>query len=394
MTGQSEHQDRLVAVNTEAHNYYREQLLTSPTAQGPCRYLTHRRLAHLLTADSPWSVGYAPAGWTNLTGHLHKTGFTDQELIAAGVACRTRHGGIVDRFRDRIMLAHRDHNGDVVGFVGRAAPGAPSDAPKYLNSPHTDIYNKRELLYGLFENSHSIRYGSRPVLMEGPFDVLALATACHGTDLRLSGLAPCGTALTREQVDLFARQLPPGVDIVTAYDNDQAGRAATAAAYELLSEHIDVSTHRLLAPVLPRGTDPAELLQVHGPAALRHGLSHVEPLVKRAIEARLEPWAPVLDGIDGRVAAAKTVAPLIARLPQAQVATHLVDLADRLYLDPVTVSIAITDALTATEPSDMREGSDRSRPRTNKSPPPPRNSGLRDAGLTNCSVESHQPLTM
>jgi DNA primase len=165
MNNRTEYRARLVAINSETHRYYREQLLTSPAAQGPCRYLTQRRLAHVLAADSPWSVGYAPAGWTSLTDHLNHAGFGGEELLAAGVACRTRTGGIVDRFRDRIMLPQRDHNSDVVGFIGRAAPGASGHAPKYLNSPRTEIYNKSERLFGLNEQTAALAEGI-PVLVE------------------------------------------------------------------------------------------------------------------------------------------------------------------------------------------------------------------------------------
>jgi DNA primase len=333
-------------VNTEAYRYYREQLLTSPAAQGPCRYLAQRRLTHVLAADSPWPVGYAPAAWTSLTEHLNEVGFSDQELVAAGVACRTRQDGIVDRFRDRIMLAQRNQNADVVGFIGRAAPGAPTQAPKYLNSPRTDIYNKRELLFGLFENSDALENGCRPVLVEGPLDVLAISVASSGTSSHAAGVAPCGTALTREHVDLLVRHVRPGVGIVAAYDNDPAGRAATAAAYELLTERTELPTHALLAATLPRGTDPAELLQVHGPAGLGRALTGLQPLVERAIDARLEPWGQVLDGIDGRIAAVKDVAPLIGALHHSQVAQQVNRLATATGLDPATVTIAVTDALT------------------------------------------------
>ena len=347
MSGNTVPYDRLLAAHTEAQSFYRQQLLTSPVAQGPCHYLAQRRLAHVLAPDSIWQAGYAPARWTDLADHLTHLGFGEGELLSAGLVCRSRRGGVIDRFRARIMLPQRDEAGHVVGFIGRAAPGAPVDVPKYLNTPQTPIYHKRQVLFGLHDQRRALAVGGRLVLVEGPLDVLAIAAATTAED-PATAVAPCGTALTREHVELLTRCVPDDLDIIVAYDNDQSGRQATVATYELLIE----STHpnqTLVAASLPRGTDPAELLQVHGPAALRSALTGqtLHPLAEQAIDASLEPWVPVLDGIDGRVAAVKAVAPLIAKLPEADVAHQVVRLAGRVNLAPVTVGIAVTDALTS-----------------------------------------------
>lgn len=363
--------DRLVAAHVEAQRFYRDQLLTSAVAQGPCHYLSQRRLMHVLSPDAIWQVGYAPASWTDLCDHLIHLGFDEEELLAAGLASCSRHGTVVDRFRDRLMLPQRNDSGNVVGFIGRAAPGASADVPKYLNSPQTPIYHKGESLFGLYEQRHAMAAGCRPVLVEGPLDVLAVSVSTTGRD-PVAPLAPCGTALTRDHVEQLARHTPHDVDIVVAYDNDEAGRRATANAFEVLTDAIDRNAHALIAASLPRGTDPAELLQVHGPAALRAAVAGptLTPLAERAIDARLEPWTPVLDGIDGQVAAAKDLAPLIARIPSADVAHQVVRLAGRLHLDPVTVSIAVTDALTTSlAPHSIAKRSRAVRREGNKSPP-------------------------
>lgn len=365
MTGPNIDRNRLLAVNAEAQRYFRKQLLTSPAARGPCQYLTQRRLAHVLAADSPWLVGYAPAGWTRLTGHLRQAGFSHDELVAAGVAGATRRGGVVDRFRDRIILPQRTLSGEVVGFIGRAAPGAPTHAPKYLNSPHTDVYNKSRLLFGLHEQREALARGCRPVLVEGPLDVLAVAAAQECTIPSLAGMAPCGTALTAEQVALLADHTSSGSGAVVAYDNDQAGRRSTAAAYNLLSDCDRLTSGHLTAATLPRGTDPADVLQVHGPHALRSALAdrtRLTPLGQRVIDAELLAWAPVLDGAEGRIAAVKAVAPLIARLPSFAVAEQVARLADHVSLDPTTVTIALTDALAGGKHCNSRRRGPRSSP--------------------------------
>jgi DNA primase catalytic core len=348
MSGNIVPHDRLLAAHTEAQRFYRQQLLTSAVAKGPCHYLAQRGLAHVLAADSVWQVGYAPARWTDLVTHLTHLGFAEEELLTAGLACRSRRGGVVDRFRDRVMLSQRNESGQVVGFIGRAAPGAPADVPKYLNSPQTPTYHKSQALFGLHEQQQAIANDYRLALVEGPLDVLAIAGIEATDQTAITAVAPCGTALTREHVERLVDWLPRGTDIVVAYDNDQPGRRATAEAYEVLTDCFDANSHALFAANMPRGTDPAELLQIHGPAALRAGLSgpSLTSLASHAIEVRLEAWERVLDGIDGRIAAVKDVAPLIRRLPRTHVADHIAKLALRVDLDPVTVTIAVTDALT------------------------------------------------
>jgi DNA primase catalytic core len=348
MSGNIVPHDRLLAAHTEALRFYRRQLLTS-VAHGPCHYLAQRGLAHVLAADSVWQVGYAPARWTDLVIHLTHLGFAEEELLTAGLACRSRRGGVVDRFRDRVMLSQRNESGQVVGFIGRAAPGAPADVPKYLNSPQTPTYHKSQALFGLHEQQQAIANDYRLALVEGPLDVLAIAGIEATDQTAITAVAPCGTALTREHVERLVDWLPRGTDIVVAYDNDQPGRRATAEAYEVLTDCFDANSHALFAANMPRGTDPAELLQIHGPAALRAGLSgpSLTSLASRAMEVRLEAWERVLDGIDGRIAAVKDVAPLIRRLPKSDVAERVAKLAERVDLDPVTVTIAVTEALTA-----------------------------------------------
>ena len=166
---------RLLAAHQEASGFYAERLAAAD-GEGPRAYLRSRGLGSLLTA-TPWKLGYAPASWTALTDHLHERGFTTDELLTAGLAVTTRTGGVVDRFRDRVMLPVRNHDGDLVGFVGRAAPHAGSDVPKYLNSPRTPVFDKSALLFGLSESHDALTAGAVPVIVEGPFDVLATSLA-------------------------------------------------------------------------------------------------------------------------------------------------------------------------------------------------------------------------
>ncbi len=166
-------EQRLLAANADTADYYRHQLL-SPTGARPRSYLHERRLELVLNEDSIWKVGYAPPGWTRLTDHLRHLGYVDRTLVDAGLAHVCRRGTLIDRFRDRIVVPIHGHAGGIVAFVARAAPGAPANCPKYLNSPTTGLYRKADTVLGLHEQRHLLAAGATPVLVEGPFDVLAV----------------------------------------------------------------------------------------------------------------------------------------------------------------------------------------------------------------------------
>ena len=160
------------------------------------------------------------------------------------------------------MLPVHDAGGMPAGFTGRAHPRAGPDVPKYLNSPETAAYKKGSLLFGLHHARPALAREATPVIVEGPFDAIAVTTADPG---RLAGLAPCGTALTSQQVALIGQAADlDRTGVLVAFDSDAAGRKATLRAYGILLP----LTPKLQTALLD-GKDPAEILQQHGPAALR-----------------------------------------------------------------------------------------------------------------------------
>ncbi len=260
-------------------------------------------------------VGYAPAGWTHLSEHLRGNGFTDAEILGAGLGTRASTGRAVDRFRDRLMfpIHARAEDGDreVVGFIGRRNPSqdASTDTrnPKYLNTGQTPLYTKGEHLYGLAGNTATLDRGGLAVLVEGPIDALAVDLASGGM---MAGLTPLGTALTGHQAGQLADALGAGTDrIVIATDADPAGVHAPGRAYELLTAH-GLDPRRA---ALPAGTDPAQLGELHGPAALVDRLATAEPmgrqLVDDALTGRDLTWP------EDRVAAARIAAGILAKAP-------------------------------------------------------------------------------
>ena len=283
-----------------------------------------------------------PAGWTTLTDHLRTRGYTDAQLLDAGVGLTTRRGSVVDRFRDRLMFPVRDPGGQrVVGFLGRALAEA-EDTPRYLNSPATALYRKGEVLYGLGAepSRQALAAGARPVLVEGPLDAIAVTGAGAG---RYAGVAPCGTALTAAQVAALDTCAGPLAErgVLVAFDNDRGGRQAALRAYELLRPTGAWPT----SASLPDGLDPAALAQQRSPEALRAALDTAGPLANLVVDDRLTRWADRLHWAEGRVGAARDAAAVIATLPPEQVGRQVLRVAERVGLDHAEVTRAVTDAV-------------------------------------------------
>ena len=320
---------RLVAAHHAARAFYRQRLLAT---HGPRRYLTDRGLS-LLTRDpmpwaagvcEPWYLGYAPPGWTTLVEHLTRAGFSPNELIAAGLAQPTRHGNLIDVFRDRIVFPIHNPHGEPVAFIARAAPAAGPHVPKYLNTTDTPIYHKRQTLYGLSEQSDRAAAQWAPVLVEGPIDVLAVWLAhpdTAGPDQ--FAVAACGTALTTEQASTIMAL--PGAQsrgVTTAYDNDPAGHAATIKAWQLLPNHGGIELH---AANLPPGCDPADLITTPDKASqLRAAFSHkTRPLVQAVIDIKVDQLLArhpdALTFIEGQLDAVRYLTAQLTDLPADQI---------------------------------------------------------------------------
>ena len=295
----------------DAQAFYTSQL-NSSWAPG---YLHARGITPAAIRD--WQIGYAPAGWTALTGYLRRLGHHDDVIQAAGLATRSSRGTLIDRFRDRVMLPVHDADGGLAGFTGRASPGAEPDTPKYLNSPETAAYKKSHLLFGLHQARAALARGAVPVIAEGPFDAIAVTIADPG---RHAGVAPCGTALTSQQAALLGQAADLArTGIIVAFDSDAAGRKAAIRAHGILRP----LTGNLQSAALD-GKDPAEILQRDGPHGLRSILrEHRQPLSALLIDASIDQWARRLRDIDGPLLAMRATATLIASLLPDGTATQI-----------------------------------------------------------------------
>ena len=328
-------------LHADATAFYAAQLAgDTPAAAHARQVLGQRGVSQAAVAG--YEIGYAPPGWTVLAEHLRGRGYTEGQLLAAGVGLATRRGSVVDRFRNRLMLPVRDPSGQrVVAFIGRAL-AQDSDTPKYLNSPETVLYRKGDVLYGLGAQPtrQALAGGAQPVLVEGALDAIAVTSAGGG---RYAGVAPSGTALTAGQVAALQAAAGPLAErgVTVAFDADPAGREAALRSYDLLRAAGAWPTHA----ALPGGQDPAGLAQTHGAGALRVALDTAVPLADLLVDERLERWADRLGWAEGKIGAAQDAAHLIATFPPEHVGPQVLRVAQHLGLEHAQVTGAVLDAV-------------------------------------------------
>ena len=331
--------DRLLSLHADAAAFYTTQLHTQH-GDGPhpgLQHLQERRIP--LPVLEQYGIGYAPPGWTTLTEHLRRLGYTDRELLAAGVASRTARGGLIDRFRDRVMFPVPERSGQVIAFIGRTLAAVTDRNPKYLNSPETPLYRKSEVLYGLPQATAQLAAGARPVLVEGLWDAIAVNYAGAG---RYVGVTGSGTALTREHV--AALRAATTRDPIAAFDADAGGRNATLRAFPLLRE----AGYWPRAATFPDGHDPASLLRDRGPVALNEVLyaAAARPLADLVVDERLDKFEDRLQFDETRLLAARSAAFVIADLPAEHVGRQVARIAGALDLDTAEVTAYVAEAVT------------------------------------------------
>lgn len=196
-----------------------------------------------------WRIGYAPDEWRSLRSHLREKGFTDAEMLAAGLIKEAGTGKEpYDVFRDRIMFPIADPSGRIIAFSGRTLK-KDDGVPKYVNSPETELFQKSEVLFGYDKARQGIRQYNFSLIVEGQFDVVLSHQAGY-----TNAVAVSGTALTEHHVGLLSRL---SNRVVLALDADRAGVSAVKrSAHLMLTRGMDVKVARL-----PEGKDPADLVR-------------------------------------------------------------------------------------------------------------------------------------
>lgn len=195
-----------------------------------------------------WQIGYSPNNGSALLDYAKKKGFSEAQIKQAGLTSVSYRGSTQDMFRGRLMIPLQDPQGRVIGFTARQLDDDPN-APKYINTPQTVLYDKSRHIYGLHLAKEMIRKSKFVVLVEGNLDVIA----SHQAGVR-QVVATAGTALTEQHLKALSRFTG---DIRLSFDADKAGLAATERAIPIASR-VKVS---LSIIDIPSGKDPDELIR-------------------------------------------------------------------------------------------------------------------------------------
>ena len=283
----------LLHANQVALEVFRANL-NGPDGDGARAYLEERSISADLVER--YGLGYGGSRKGHLVRELEKRKVSPRQAEEAGLLSRSKFGGSgwYERFHGRLLFPVYNLDGAVTAFSGRLVPPM-EDGPKYLNSPETPVFQKSEMVFGLLQARATIRKQKRSVMVEGNFDVLAMAAA--GLE---NVVAPLGTSLTRSQVHRLKRF---AADTVLVFDGDEAGRKASRKAVGLLVE-AEMEGHVAL---MPPGEDPDSLLRTSGKASMEKMLSSAKPMIRYLVESLVEVHGRSPHGIRKVIEEAKGV---------------------------------------------------------------------------------------
>lgn len=211
---------KILEINKETALFFYRTLM-SPVGQIGYDYLTNRGLSKKTIVE--YGLGFAPNSWDSLKKHLQSKGYTQQEMLLAGVVVSGKNDSVYDQFRNRVMFPIIDVNGKVIAFGGRVMD---ESKPKYLNSSDSLVFKKSRNLFSL--NFAKKINEDDIILAEGYMDVIAINNAGFK-----NVVATLGTALTDEQARLISKYAKR---VIIAYDSDEAGKKATMRAINILSK--------------------------------------------------------------------------------------------------------------------------------------------------------------
>ena len=292
---------RLLAANGAAEEFFQDRL-TAPDAEPGRRFLGERGFD--AAAAAHFGVGFAPKSWDELTKHLRGKGFTQDELVAAGLVSQGDRG-VYDRFRGRLVWPIRDVTGQTIGFGARRLLD-DDKGPKYLNTPETAVYKKAQVLYGLDLAKRDISRNDQVVVVEGYTDVMA----CHLAGIT-TAVATCGTSFGIDHIKVIRRVMGDDTSqgsVIFTFDPDAAGQKAAARAF---GEEQRFSAQTYVA-VGPDGLDPCDLRLAKGDDAVRRMIDAKKPMFEFMIRQVVERFD--LDSVEGRSGALRAGAPIVATI--------------------------------------------------------------------------------
>ncbi|MEJ2690691.1 MAG: DNA primase [Deltaproteobacteria bacterium] len=310
----------LQAINSSAASCYHDFLLGDPAAREARNYLAHRGMTKEIIEE--FVLGFAPDNWDFISRQLRK--YPAAQLKEAGLVIEKKGGGHYDRFRRRILFPIFDINGKVVGFGGRIVG---EGQPKYLNTDRTLLFDKGRTLFGLYQNKDAIRRQKQCLVVEGNFDLLALAAS----GIR-NVIAPLGTALTAQHV----RKLKGYADeVILLFDGDNAGlKAAMRAVPLFLDELIEARV-----AILPKDHDPDTFVRQFGKDGLLSHLETARPLAEFCFAELVKKHGTSLGG---KARIVKDLGQLIASLDDLhlQRTIFINHFSEKLHIEPAKLAHA------------------------------------------------------
>lgn len=311
----TQRRERLLQAAREAANYYYYQLSHAPENSGVVRYMKKREITDEFRKK--FGLGYSPVSRNALSDHLKRKGYSDEELLAAGLLSG-KEGSTYDRFFNRLMFPILDTAGRPIAFGGRVMG---QGEPKYLNSPDSELFNKRFNLYGLSIAKRTRR--DHLLMVEGYMDVFSLHQA--GFD---NAVASLGTALTREQAVLMKRYTDK---VILCYDSDGAGTKAAQRAIPILdSVGLEVKVIQV-----PGSKDPDEFIKENGAEAFEKViLTAMNP-----IDFEMKVLEKVNgESVDGRIQTLRSMKEKLAEIAgDSERELHLQDVARRMRIPAATL---------------------------------------------------------
>jgi DNA primase len=332
---------RILSANKAAEDFFISQLATKDAEPGR-RFLGERGFD--VAAAQRFGVGFAPRGGA-LGKHLKTLGYSEEELVTAGLLGRGDRGDVYDRFRGRLIWPIRDITGQTLGFGARKLLD-DDQGPKYLNTPETPVYHKSQVLYGLDLARKDISRSRQVVVVEGYTDVMA----CHLAGVT-TAVATCGTAFGVDHIKIVRRVIgdvdnadTTGTgEVIFTFDPDDAGQKAASRAF---SEEQRFAAQTFVA-VAPEGLDPCDLRLNRGDDAVRRLIKTRQPMFEFMIRRTLE--AHDLETVEGRVAALRSAAPVVAGIRDQSLSVgYTRNLGKWLGMDPSEVARAVAAARNST----------------------------------------------
>jgi len=320
---------KLKELNEAAAQYYHHLLLNSSVAQQARDYLARRGVSEKAIED--FQLGFSPPEWEALRGQMARHGYSDSDLLAAGLLVEKEQGGAYDRFRNRLMFPIRSSDGRVMGFGARALDDS---LPKYTNSPQTAIFDKSSVLYGVDRARSAIRKEDLAIVVEGYMDVVMAHQ--HGFS---NVVASLGTALTEKQVGAIKKLTR---NITLALDADAAGQMAMLRGQEVISQTFSQPSSvagwtdvryenpynaRWKVVILPQGKDPDEIIR-EGPdewQRLVDGATPVIDYVFQVVASKVD-----LAELDGKSAAVDQLLPIVSEIKDPVSQAHYLQKLSRL----------------------------------------------------------------